>query len=193
MSIDTYKRMVLDSGQLRIGYVDEANPGALLGATRGGAVFEVAGELRDMPADGAKGAVKGSERITRAIAGIEVTVIEFVSWVLQQALPGAIKLNWPIVMPTHDELKRYLTFALSDYRDTIALIAEVRGTDEPVVVVLRNVIGKKGLTAATVSGTETGIKIQFAAHYNPDDISAEPWEIYSAQLLEAGFQWSFVG
>jgi hypothetical protein len=192
MSSDTYKRLVLDAGQIRIGYVDEDNPGALLGATRGGTVFEVMGDLRDMPADGAKGVVKGSERVTRVTASLSVTVIEFVSWILRMALPGSQRANWPVVTPTHDEIGRYLTFALADYNDTVALIAEVNGTSEPVVLILRNVIGKGGLTAALVQGDEAGIKLKLEAHFDPAETSEEPWTVRNPGVF-VDFEYEHLG
>jgi hypothetical protein len=176
---NTYSRMIIDSGQLRIGYVDEDNPGALIGVTRGGSVFEIAPDIRDMPVDGVKGEAKGSKRIARVTATLTANILEFKSWVIKLATPGSINVDYPEVTPTHVEIKRFLLLSLAKYQSSIAIIGEVKDTEEPVVCILKNVIGTNGINITFVENDESVMQIVFTAHFNPETMDSEPWRILS--------------
>jgi hypothetical protein len=176
---------VLDAGQLRLGYVDQDNPGALLGATRGGSVFAVDSGVREMPADGAKGPVKGDERISKVVATLTVNMLEMSSWVIRLSNPGSTET----AEPNHVLIRRWLAFALRDYRSTIALIAEVKGTDETVVCILENVIGTNGIKITTTENDEAVLQIVFQANFSPAYMDTEPWIIRNASLLQADFDY----
>lgn len=175
----TYSNILIDAGQLRIGYIDEENPGALLGATRGGSVFAIEPEIRSMPVDGAKGDVMGDKRIARVNATITANVIELSAWVLALSLTGSARTDYPAETPTHDQIKRFLTIALSKYRSTVALVGEISGSGEPVVCILENVIGTKGLSLTLAENDEATLQMVFTAHFDPATMDAEPWEIRS--------------
>ena len=193
----TYSRILIDAGQLRIGYVDESNPGALLGATRGGSVFAIEPDIRLMPVDGAKGDVKGDKRIARVNATITANVIELSAWVLALSLPGSTTDNYPDVTPTHNQIRRYLALAISKYRSTIALIGEIAGTGEPIVCILSNVIGTKGMSLALAENDEATLQMVFTAHFDPATMDAEPWEIRNPQEAAgkplSDFSWLWKG
>ena len=188
----TYGRIMVDAGQLRIGYVDESNPGALLGATRGGSVFAIEPAIRSMPIDGAKGDVKGDKRIARVNATITANVIELSAWVLALSLTGSARADYPAAIPTHDQIRRYLTIGLSKYRSTVALVGEISGSGEPVVCMLQNVIGTNGLTLTLADNDEATLQIVFAAHFDPATMDVEPWIVRAVQCVEANFTYEVV-
>jgi hypothetical protein len=188
----TYRRLVLDTGQLRIGYVDADNPGALIGATRGGSVFEVAPDIREMPVDGVKGEAKGSKRIARVTATLTANIVEFKSWVIKLAAPGSGNYDYPAVNPTHAEIKRFLLLSLAKYQSTIAIVGEVKDTDEPVVCILKNVIGTNGINISLTSNDEAVMQIIFKAHFDPENMDAEPWEIVNPNIF-IDFDYEHVG
>lgn len=150
----------------------------LIGATRDGAVFNVTGEQRDIPVDGAHGKVKGLERITRVEAKISAKFIEITPDLIKMALPGSTVKDYPSdASPTHDEIRRALSIALTDYIDNVVIIGEVSGSDEPVICGIENALATGGFELTTADQDEAGIPIELAAHFDPSDLINEPWFI----------------
>lgn len=170
---NSYRRFVIDSGEVRLGYVDPNTPGTLIGATRGGSTFSIETEYRVMDVDGAKGPVKGGRRITRVTAKMEVNFIEFSPALISLALPGSTTTQEPA---THAEIKRALQLALKNYSDSVALLGEVSGSDSrPIVCILKNVLADGNFEVAASDNDESVLKVQFTAHFDPADLDTEPW------------------
>ena len=90
VSTDTPDRLLIDAGAVYIGFGDADSPGTLLGATRGGNVFELARTVRRMEADGMRGPVKGFRRIEDVVAKLTVNLLEMTAENLRRAIAGAI-------------------------------------------------------------------------------------------------------
>jgi hypothetical protein len=172
---NSYRRFVIDSGEVRLGYVDADNTGVLLGATRGGSTFTIETEYRIMEVDGAKGPVKGGRRITKVVAKMEVNFIEITPALINLALPGSTTTEEPSDAPTHSEIKRALQLAAANYSDSVALLGEVSGSDRPIVCILQNVLADGNFEIAATDNEESVLKIQFTAHFTPEDLDTEPW------------------
>ena len=86
VSSDTPSRILIDAGAVYIGFVSADNPGTLLGATKGGNVFEVTRDLRIIEPDGAKGPVKGLRRLGSVTAVITANMLELTAENLRRAL-----------------------------------------------------------------------------------------------------------
>lgn len=172
---NSYRRFVIDSGEVRLGYVDANTQGVLLGATRGGSTFTIETEYRIMEVDGAKGPVKGGRRITKVVAKMEVNFIEITPALINLALPGSTTTEEPSGAPTHAEIKRALQLAAANYQDSIALLGEVSGSDRPIVCILQNVLADGNFEIAATDNEESVLKIQFTAHFTPEDLDSEPW------------------
>lgn len=171
---NTYDRIVIDSGEVRMGYTDETSPGTLLGATRGGSTFTVETEYKEMAVDGAKGPVKGSRRITKVTAKIVANFIEFSTDLLKLALPGSSEA---MSGATHDEITRALQIAAANYKSNIAIIGEVAGTSEPIVCGIKNALADGNLEIAFADNEESIAAVQFTGHFDPASLDAEPWFI----------------
>ncbi len=183
VSSDTYKRLIIDSGAVYYDFVDQANPGTLLGATRGGSTFTIEQEIKDMAVDGAKGPVKGSRRITKINAKLVVNFIEQNIDIWNKALPGSeysddFATTEDPADAFHTEFRRHLEIALTDYIDNIVLIGQVTGTDQAVVCGLKNALGDGGFEFAFVDNEEVGLTVQFTAHFDPEDLDSEPWILW---------------
>lgn len=181
ITTETYERLIIDAGQVRINYVDENNPGTLLGATRGGSVFAVETELREMPVDGAKGPVKGDKRITKVTASLECNFIESTTDLLMAAIPGSSKADWPNGSPTHDAITRALGIASADYFTNVTIIGEISGSAEPIILQIQNALADGKLSLGLNDNDEAANKIKFIGHFDPADLDAEPWVIYQPQ------------
>jgi hypothetical protein len=86
VSSDTPSRLLIDAGAVYIGYVSADNPGTLLGATKGGNVFELTRNLRIIEPDGAKGPVKGLRRLESVDAVITANLLEITAENLRRAI-----------------------------------------------------------------------------------------------------------
>ena len=181
----TYKNFVIDSGEVRLNYVDQTDPGTLLGATRGGTTFTIETEYRDMPVDGAKGKVKGGRRITKVDAKMVCNFVEFSSDIIKMALPGSAITNHPTATPTHDEIKRSLAIALGDYHASIALIGQVSGSELPIICLLKNALADGNFEISAVDNEESVLAMTFSAHFDTDNLDLEPYLVRYPQGLEA--------
>lgn len=170
----TYERFVIDSGEVRMGYVNESDRGTLLGATRGGSTFTIETEYKDMAVDGAKGPVKGGRRITKVTAKLVANFIEFSTDLLKIALPGSSE---EMSGTTHDQITRALALAAANYKSNIVIIGEVSGTTQPIICGIENALADGNLEIACTDNEESVIQVQFTAHFDPSDLDTEPWFI----------------
>lgn len=85
---DTYKRLVVGPGAVYLDYnlITER----LLGATRGGNVFEPGVTLRDVEVDGVKGRIRGGRIIDRVEPVLRCNMLEFSVANLLAAIPGLV-------------------------------------------------------------------------------------------------------
>lgn len=169
----TYERLILDAGVVYKNFIDLDNPGVPLGATRGGSVFTVETEIIDLKVDGAIGAVVGGQHIIKAIATLEANFIESTTEIFKRALPGALVED----AAPHDIIYREGVIDISDYLDNVVILAQVSGTEAPIVLMVKNALSDGKLSLALTEGNEAGSKIKFIGHYDPDDLAMEPWRL----------------
>ena len=185
---DTYRRLIIDSGAVYMNFVDQDNPGTLLGATRGGSTFTIEQEIKDMVVDGAKGPVKGGRRITKVNVKLVANFISHSVELWNYALPGS---EYSASFATtedpnsddHIEFRRHLEIALSDYIDNIVIVGQITGTEQAVVCGLKNALADGNFEFAFTDNEETGLSVQFTAHFTPCDLDSEPWILWYPEDL----------
>jgi len=179
----TFQKIIIDSGAVYKNFVSPSSLGTLLGATRGGNEFVIEQEIREMEVDGAKGMVKEGRRITRSTAVITANFLTVDPALLDIALPGSIAGTFPLtttpVAATHDTVKRTLDIALSDYLTNVAIVGQMNTNLQPVVVIVKNVLGDGNFTYSFTDNDETVLTVQFTAHFDPASMDAEPWEVFN--------------
>ena len=140
VSANTPDRLVIGPGAVYIDFYDVTYPGTLLGASKGGAVFELTRNIRDIRPDGAKGKVKGFRRIESVDAVLKIPMLEFTAENLRRALAvdsysSGTTLATDEAVGTGDGI---VTLYQLDYypvlenSETIAVVdraTQVRGTD----------------------------------------------------------------
>lgn len=173
----TYRKFVVDAGEVRLNYKNANDTGVLLGATRGGNTFSVETDYKEMAVDGAKGPVMGGRRIIKVTAKMECNFVEFSPSLIALAIPGSTTTEEPISVSTHMEIKRALQLALTNYSDSIALIGEVSGSKKPIICMLTNALADGGFSIDEKDNDESVVKVQFTGHFDPDDLDTEPWLI----------------
>lgn len=180
ITANTYTRFIIDSGAVYKNY-GEANE-LLLGATRGGNTFKIETEIRQMDVDGARGPVKGGERIVSVIASITANFVEVKKELLLYALPGATAADYPVApaTKTHDLITRAADIATTDYLTNIAIVGEsTQSVTNYVICLIKNVISDGNLEVSFADKDESVLPVTFRAHFDPSALTTEPWEIYS--------------
>jgi hypothetical protein len=147
----------------------------LIGATRDGNTFTVETEYRQIALDGAKGPVEGGEDITSVTAKIAAKFVEISTDLIKMSLPGSTATDYPTETPTHDEIRRSVQIALSDYLANVVIIGRVSGSQEPIICGVENAISLAGVELGMVDNDEAGITLEFTAHFDPLDLDKEPW------------------
>jgi hypothetical protein len=171
VSANTPDRLVIDAGAVYYGWTSVASPGTLLGATKGGNVFELTRTLRSIEPDGAKGPVKGLRRLETVGAKLTVNLLEITEANLLKAIPGSAASSHVITGAEVDD---------DDYIDKIALVGTVTGftgTSAPIVIELHNVLIDNVFTLNMNPKDEAVLQVVFTAHYANTDLDTEPWEI----------------
>jgi len=180
---ETYKRLIIDSGAVYMNFIDQQNPGTCLGATRGGSTFTIEQEIKDMAVDGAKGPVIGSRRITKINVKLVANFIQHSVELWNKALPGSEYSDsfatTEIPNSTdHIEFRRWLEIQLADYIDNVVLIGQITGTNQAVVCGVKNALADGNFEFAFVDNEETGLSVQFTAHFDPNNLDKEPWILW---------------
>lgn len=175
ITTNTYKKFAIDAGAA---YKDYKLAGeALLGATRGGTTFTVEQEMRDMPVDGAKGLVKGGERIIRVRPVITINFVELSAEIMSMGLPGSSVADFPDTpTKTHDEITRALQIALTDYIDNITIVGECSGSPTGYIECgIENALANGNFEMARSDNDESVIALTFVGHFTVADLDSEPW------------------
>lgn len=163
-------RIALDAGALYRDW-NEASE-VRVGATRGGAVFTLDREDRDIEVDGAKGSIKDLVRTVREDVMLAVTLVEVSLEQLLRLTRGTEVSDgeYNLITPT-------LSPASSDFLTNIALVASVQGTSDPMVITLLNALERGQWTFTTQDRNEGGLAVTFRAHYAPTAVTTPPYAL----------------
>jgi hypothetical protein len=187
ITTETTKRFSIDSGAVFLN-LGETVGERLLGATRGGNTFTVEQEIKIIEVDGAKGPLKGARRITESSAKIKANILELTTANIMLAISGSTATNWtdPTSTPatnTHDEIRRVRNISDLDYVKNIAIVGKVTGTNENIICMVYNALADEGLELAFEDKEEGILEVTFTAHYDPADLSTEPWGIRFPKIV----------
>lgn len=155
--------------------------GTLHGATSGGVTVTIEQTYRDIEVDGTGHTkVKGNKVLESAFASAVVNLKEITAESIRQSMNGNLGTAEATDAPTGYQVitaKRYIED--TDYIENMAIVGTLSGTNEPVIVMLDNVISTGGLELATEDNNETIIEQTFEAHASVDQLDADefPWKI----------------
>ena len=65
-----------------------------------------------------------------------------------------------------------------DYLDNLTWVGRLSGSDDPVIIVVKNALGTNGLTISFADKSEGLIPVTVTGHYALDDLETPPFEIY---------------
>lgn len=171
LTANTPSQIILDSGAVYLDY--GLGTEALLGATRGGAVFNLNQTIRDIPVDGARGPVQGLTRRVETAPMISCTLVDFGTARLKTAIVGSTSA----VVGSWDVITRDRDIILADYVTNAALVAQVQNKNNWVIIVLSNVLIKTNFTLTLVDKDEGTLPITLSAHFTPTDLDTDPVEV----------------
>lgn len=184
VSPDTYKRMVLNAGEVRVNFTDLDDKGTRLGATKGGSVWAVEPEMREVEVDGAPGPVMGAQVMDRSTARLECNFVEINEDILQMAMPGSSieDVNEDDLKQLKRSMRLWSDSYTENYKDNIVLFAEVAGTNKPVICGIKNALATGAFELSLEDKSEAVLKVEFHAHFDPVKLEAgdleEPWILY---------------
>lgn len=180
-SANTPQHIVLGAGALYTGFVSPDSLGTLIGATRGGSVFNYTPEVTDIGFDGAPGKVKGMQWVTGAVMTLEVNLLEVTTAILKMAAPGLVSSDYPV---SPEETKAYDLITGSFEIDSteyhnIALVADIKGKTDPLIIVLKNALSNSPLSLNFQPKDNLVQAITFEGHFDGTDLEEMPFEIYN--------------
>jgi len=187
LSDGTFRSLVLDAGAAYINIDLDALEAATdmsdgietaiatatpLGATRGGATFNVGRELREIEADGQLGPTRGLIRRTEVRPTLAVNLLEQTIDNLRQQFPGAIVedagafariTGGPITPETHV--------------DNVALVTTYGEEGQFIVLVVENALVIESPDFATEDKNELATEVTFVGCFSGVGAD-EPWRVY---------------
>lgn len=147
-----------------------ASSASLLGALRDDAVFNLNRTLRDVPANGLLGPTKDHVRRERVEPTITGTFIELTAANIESFIAGADTTAEGAFTSIYGG-----PIESSDYLDNVALATTYADNDQPVVIVLKNVLVFESPSVTTQDRNEGSMQIVFRAHFptsTPQDESS---------------------
>ena len=172
---DTPDRILIDAGAIYTSSGatagDPASPGTLLGATKGGNVFELNRTIKRIEPDGGKGPIKGFRRIDEVVATLTVNLLEITEANLLIAIAGSQAAANVITGNEIDD---------ADYIGSVAIVGTITGFDgttSPIICRLLNCLADGPFSLGLNPKDEAVLAIVFTAHYANTDLDAEPWSI----------------
>lgn len=170
VTANTEERLILDAGALYRNRGETSEE--LIGATRGGAVFTVQRDDREVEVDGVKGPVKGLRRTVRHTARLEVTLVEVSEQTLMDLMRGTAVSDG-----THRTVTPDNAIVAADFYTNIALIAEMADTTDPIEIRLLNAMPVGEWSVSLEDQNEGEVSLTFEAHYTTTALDDPPYRV----------------
>ena len=139
----------------------------MIGVTRGGNVFNVEPEYKEVERDGARGKEKGLKRLINLDVTLATNIMSLTKENVKDAI-GCAKIVGNVV-------KSKLHIADSDYLDNITLIGETLSGEYKRITV-KNAFADEGIEIAMEDKEETSVEVTFSGHFNPQAANMTEYE-----------------
>ena len=167
-----------DKTMLGIGTVSVG--GTAIGLTRGGSVFMVERETREIVADGDFGPVEGRVVIDREVAKLTVNALElFTAANMTKYYPASKITADPTETPTGDIFTGTLSIIAGDYNDVVWTGKTKDG--KAVVITVENALNLSNLEWTLSDKSEVVPSLEFTAHYAEASRETPPWKVRFAR------------
>jgi hypothetical protein len=143
-----------------------------IGLTRGGSVFMVEREYREIEADGDRGPVEGRQVIDREVAKLTVNALElFTAANMTKFYPASAMT----LVSTDNVMKSTLSIVAGDYNDVVWTGKTKDG--KAVVITLENALNLSNLEWTLEDKNEVVPSLEFTAHYAEAARDTAPWSV----------------
>lgn len=151
-----------------------------IGLTRGGSVFTVEREYRNIEADGDKGPVKGRIVIDTEVAKLTVNALElFTAADMTKYYPGMSITADPVGTPTTDAMTSTITIASGDHND-ITWVGKTKD-GKAVTIKIDDAINMGNLEWTLEDKNEVVPSLEFTATYDEATRDTAPWSVVFAR------------
>lgn len=185
LTTNTAKHLQLDAGCFFKNYDLETDTptsatSKIIGATAGGGSFSAVPTIRQIEVDGKKGAVKGFEALDEWVVNMTANVKEITADVLKLALATGSSTAYTASAAAAAYTKVVASSELEDsnYISNVTWIGRLSGSQNPIIIVIKNALATNGLTLTVADKTEGVIPITLTGHYTISDLETPPFEIY---------------
>lgn len=184
ITTNTPKHLQLDAGCFFKNYnpasdTPQSASAKLIGATAGGGSFSAVPTIRQIEIDGKRGAVKGLETIDDWVVTMTANVKEITADVLKLALAtGASSAYTTSASAPYTKVVASSELADAHYIENITWIGRLSGTQNPIMIVIKNALATNGLTLTVADKAEGVIPVTLTGHYTISDMETPPFEIY---------------
>ena len=182
----TPQNLLLGAGAFFKGYdVTKDTPvnavAKLLGATQGGGSFNAVPTVRQIQVDGGKTNIKELETIDDWVVTMVANVKEVTAENLQLALGAAVAAQ--AESPAgYTKITGKEDFEGKDYQENITWIGTLKGSEKPVIIVLKNALSLNGLSLAVADKNEALVPITLTGHYSLDKLDEVPLGGYMRKI-----------
>lgn len=188
LTSNTPKKLLLDAGaffknyDLTKGY--DGNAANLIGATQGGGSFSAVPTVRKIEVDGAKENVAQLQSIDGWVVTMTANVKEVTADNMVLAL-GAAKSEEAAGegVAGNTRITAKADFEASDYLENITWVGRLSGSQDPVIIVVKNAVSVNGLSLTMADKAEANIPLTVTGHYSLDDLETPPFEIYYPKVV----------
>lgn len=180
---NTPKHLQLDAGAFLKNYDvsqdtwETAKATKLIGATAGGGSFSAVPTIRRIEVDGVKGAAKGMEALDEWVVTLTANVKEITAESIKLALAAA-QSSEASAPSGYTKIMGKSEIALDDYMDNLTWVGRLSGSNNPVIIVVKNALCTNGLTISFADKSEGLIPVTVTGHYDLESLDTPPFEIY---------------
>lgn len=173
---DTAKHFIVDAGalykNLEFDKTSMKYKGEPLGATSGGSSVKVEQEYRTIEVDGVFTDAVGTKMLQSSSASMEVNIKAITAETIKMGINGVIKTGDGTTTPTGATIVTGKgKLENSDYIKNVALVGTYSGSDEPVIVILDNVLSDGGLEFSVEDNNEAIVTMTLKAHADAGQVA----------------------
>lgn len=175
-SADTPKHFIVDAGALYKNLEFDAKEGKYkgepLGATSGGSSVSVEQEYRTIEIDGVFSDAVGTKILQSSSASMEVNIKAITAETIRMGINGKVLRGDGETTPTGSTIVTGKgTLENSDYIKNVALVGTYSGSDEPIIVILDNVLADEGLEFSVEDNNEAVVTMTLRAHADAGQVA----------------------
>ena len=159
-------------------FASAVTAGKLIGATKDGGEFSAVPTIRQVEVDGVKGRAKGLEIVDGWEVYVKANVLEVSKEALILGLCAAKEEAVTLLTNDYAHINGKADIELTDYIDNITWVGTLSGSDNPVIIQVKNALNTDGLKLTTKDKDQSVVAMTFYGHYTYSDLETPPFDVY---------------